>query len=166
MKTTYFFWVGNLILAAILTAYAFWEASTWIWMAVTILWAILWWMSLLLDNSFTPGVFFFGFVVACLVGVLLGLRFILLFLGLTAALNAWDVDRFYRRWKDELKRKANPKIELRHFSRLILVDVISISVVVLGLSIKMQLSFGLMLVLVVIALVSLSQLIRLLRSSS
>jgi hypothetical protein len=165
MKTTYFFWLGNLLLAAIFTAYAYWEASSWIWMAVTILWTILWWMSLLLDNSFSPGIFFFGFVIVCLAGVFLGLRFILLFFGMIAALNAWDTDRFYRRWKDDLRQKANTKIELRHLFRLILVDTVSISVGIFGLSTKAQLSFGLMLLLVVIAMVSLSQLIRLLRSS-
>jgi hypothetical protein len=164
MKTTYYFWIGNLLLAAIFTSYAYWEKSAWIWMAITIGWMILWWLSQLLDNITTPGIFFLVFTSVCLVGTFLGLRSILLFLGVTAALNAWDTDRFYRRWKEALGREANHQLERRHLFRLLLVDGAAISVAILGLTIKTQLSFGLMLLVVVIALISLSQLVRLLRN--
>jgi hypothetical protein len=164
MKTTYYFWIGNLLLAAILTLYAYWEQSNWFWMAFTLAWMILWGLSQLLDNSYTPGIFSFVFTGVCLVGTFLGLRSVLLFLGMTAALNAWDADRFYRRWKDTLEREANNPLERRHIFRLLMVDGVAISVAILGLTIKTQLSFGLMLLIVVIALISLSQLVRLLRN--
>ena len=164
MKTTGYFWIGNLLLAAILTSYAYWEQSTWFGMAFTLVWVSLWGLSQLLDNSYTPGIFFFVFTGVCLVGTFLGLRSMLLFLGMTAAMNAWDTDRFYRRWKDALGREANNPLERRHIFRLLLVDGVAISVAILGLTIKAQLSFGLMLLVVVIALISLSQLVRLLRN--
>ncbi len=164
MKTTYYFWIGNLFLAAILTAFAYWEQSAWIWMGFTIIWIILWGLSQLLENNYTPAIFFFVFTGGCLVGTFLGLRSMLLFLGMTAALNAWDTDRFYRRWKDALRREANNQLERRHIFRLLFVDGVAISVAILGLMIKTQLSFGLMLLVVVIALISFSQLVRLLRN--
>jgi len=164
MKTTYYFWIGNLILAAIFTAYAYWEQSTWFGMAFTLVWMILWGLSQLLDNSYSPGIFFFVFMGVCLVGIFLGLHSVFLFLGVTAALNAWDSDRFYRRWKDALGREANNNLERRHIFRLLLVDGVAIGVAILGLTIKTQLSFGLMLLVVVIAVMSLSQLVRLLRN--
>ena len=164
MKTTTYFWIGNLFFAAIFTSYAYWEKSSWIWMAFMLVWMILWGLSQLLDNSYTPGIFFLVFVVICLVGTILGLRIIFLFLGMLAALNAWDTDRFYRRWKGALGREANKNLERRHLFRLLWVDGVAISVTILGLTIKTQLSFGLMLLVVVIALISLSQLVRLLRN--
>jgi hypothetical protein len=164
MKTTYYFWIVNLILAAIFTTYAYWEQSIRFGMAFTLVWMILWWLSHLLDKSYSPGIFFFIFTGVCLVGTFLGLRSLFLFLGITAALNAWDADRFYRRWKDTLGREANYNLERRHIFRLLLVDAVAIGVAILGLTIKTRLSFGLMLLVVVIALISLSQLVRLLRN--
>jgi hypothetical protein len=164
MKTTVYFLIGNLILTAIFTSFAYWEQSIWIGMAFVIVLAILWGLSLQLDYRYLPGVFFLVFSVICLVGTFLGLRSILLFLGITSALNTWDLDRFYKRWKDDLRRQANINIEGKHLIRLILVDVVSICVAIAGLSIKTRLSFGLMLLVVVIALISLAQLIKLLRN--
>jgi len=164
MKTTNYFWIGNLLLAAIFTAYAYWEQSTWFLMAFTLVWMILWGLSQLLDNSYTPGIFFFVFTGVCLIGTFLGLRSMLLFFGVTAALNAWDTDRFHRRWKDALGREANNNLERRHIFRLLLVDGVAIGVAILGVTIKTRLSFGVMLLVVIIALISLSQLVRLLRN--
>jgi hypothetical protein len=165
MKTTVFFLLGNFLLTAIFTSFAYLEKSIWIGTTLTIILAVLWGLSQLLEYRFLPGLFFLMFSIICLVGTFLGLRSILLFLGMTAALNTWDTDRFYRRWKAALEREPNKNLEWKHIFRLLIVDGSAIGVAIIGLSIKTQLSFGLMLLVVIIALISLSQLIRLLRNS-
>jgi hypothetical protein len=164
MKITAVFRITNLILAGFFVGYAFGEKSLWIGVVISIAWVIFWGVSQLLDNQLTPDIFFLGYAILCLVGTFMGLHLVLLFLGITAALNVWDTDRFYRRWQDTLKETRFTVPERRRLLRLLLVDGLAFILAVIGLTIEIQLNFGLMLLVVVIALLSLTQLIRLLRN--
>jgi hypothetical protein len=163
MKITKFFRVINLFLAAIFVSIALWEKGLWIAVGITGFWIILWWYRQGSAWDFAPSVFFVGYVGACVVGAYWGLQPILIFLGVTAALNAWDSDRFYRRWKDAEQSEGLRKLEGRHLYRILAVDGLGVILAVAGLSLNAQFNFGIMLLVGVLAVISLSRLISLLR---
>jgi len=164
MKITRNFRFFNLLFAAGLTSFAFWEKGLWFGLLLTITWVFLWWLSRKIEWDFAPSLFFLGYVGICLAGSFWGLRPIFLFLGLTAALNAWDSDRFFRRWKVVQTDGSTRNLERRHLFRILSVDGVAIILAVIGLSLKAQLNFAIMLLLGVLAMVSLSRLINMLRN--
>ena len=165
MKTTKVLRIISLILAGASLSYAMWMSGYEILSAMTVLWLLLWWYSLGFSYDNASSVFFAGYAGLCLIGSYLGLRPILLLVGIIAVLSTWDADQFLRRWKDEGAVADIKAIEKKHLLRLLVVDGIGFLLAGVGLTFRVQLSFAMMLLIGALAVVSLSALIGILRSS-
>lgn len=166
MNISKYFLISNFLIAALITSFAFLEKGLWVGIVITLIWLILWWISQSSASNFMPSIFFVGFILICLAGSFWGLRPSLPFLGVIAALNAWDSDRFYRRWKDVEDNQSMRNIERNHLVRILAVDGMAIILAAIGLSLKAQLNFGIILLCGFLAVISLSRLISLLRNHS
>jgi len=166
MKITKYFLISAFLIAALITSFAFWEIDSWVGIGITLFWLILWWVSQSAASNFMPSIFFVGFIFICLVGSFWGLRPSLSFLGVIAVLNAWDSDRFYRRWKGVENNQSMRNIERKHLIRILAVDGTAVILAAIGLSFKAQLNFGIILLCGFLAVISLSRLISLLRNHS
>lgn len=164
MNITRYFLILNLVLAAGFASYAYLEKYLWAGSGIVTLWIILWLLSHRISDIDVSSAFFTGYLGICLVGIFLELRLFILFLGTTMALNAWDADRFCRRWKTAQSAKGFHRHEIRHIFRILAVDGLAILLSVAGLSFRTHLGFGIMLLLGALALFSLSRLIFLLRN--
>jgi hypothetical protein len=161
MKTTKISRVIVLILAACLLGYAFWADGQKIPAGIVLLWMLLWGLNLDFAQGSASSVFFVVYAGACLLGSFLGLRPIFLLAGFIAALSAWDIDRFFSRWKNT---ETDFQIEKQHLLRLLAVDSVGFLLAAVGLTYRIQLSFVMMLLVGALALVSLIWLIGLLRN--
>ena len=125
-------------------------------------WGLYGWKKV--QSAWSADMFFGGVVLLVTIGGLLGLMTYLLLLALLSALGAWDLIRFQRRIEHSPFCESILKIEKRHLTLL------GIALLVGGifagglLTARMQISFGITLVLGVILIISLGQIIRMLRN--
>ena len=108
--------------------------------------------------------FLAGVVILATVGALLGLRLFLLLPALLSALTTWDLARFQTRMGDSPASQKLLDIEKRHLSLLGVVIVGGGLSTVITLAFQFQLSFAITLILGVILVISLGQILRLLRN--
>jgi hypothetical protein len=102
-------------------------------------------------------------VAAAVAGTWLALNPILLLVGLTAALSAWNLDHFVRQLGEVDAVEQERTLKHLHLRRLLIVDGLGLLLAVLALTIRIRLSFGVALTLGLIALLGLSRAIRFLR---
>lgn len=166
MKITKYFFLSILLIAASVVSYGFWEKGLWAGIIFTLVWSAFWWIGQSAITDTISSVFFIGLIGACLVGSFIGIRPIFLFTGVVAALNAWDSDRFYRRWKNVEIEPGRRNLEWKHLSRILAVDGVTVLLGVIGLSIKAQMNFRIILLFGILAVLSFSWLISQLRKHS
>ena len=99
------------------------------------------------------------FAIAAAVGAWLGTSPLLLTIGMTAALSAWDMDHFARQLGDVDLVVRQRKLARRHLRRLLVVDGIALLFAVLALEVQIRLGFGLALVLGLVALLGLGRIV-------
>ncbi len=126
------------------------------------LWGLYGWKKV--KSAWSADLFFGGVVLLVTIGGLLGLMTYLLLLALLFALGAWDLIRFQRRIEHSPFSEGILKIEKRHLTLLGLVLLGGGILAVVMLTARMQISFSIMLVLGVILIISLGQIIRMLRN--
>ena len=158
------FTVSNLIAAAALSlAYGleqYWVGS------VAALGLGLWgWYSIKkVQSAWGADLFLAGVVLLVTIGVLLNLITYLLFTALLGALGAWDLIRFQKRIEHSPQSEGILQIDKRHLTLLGFTLLIGgILAGVLG-TVRLQLSFGVTLSLGVILIITLGEIIRVVRN--
>ena len=126
------------------------------------LWGLYGWKKR--QSAWSADLFFGGVVLLVTIGGLLGLMTYLLLLALLSALGAWDLIRFQRRIEHSPLSESILKIEKRHLTLLGLTLLGGGIFAGVMLTVRMQISFSVTLVLGVILIVSLGEIIRLLRN--
>jgi len=106
------------------------------------------------------------FIVVAVAGAWLDLSPLLLTIGLTATVSAWDLDYFARQLNGVDRVVESRKLTRRHLQRLLIVDGVGLLIAVLALNVQIRLSFAPALGLGLIALLGLIRVIDFMRRKS
>jgi len=117
-----------------------------------------------LQDIWIIDLFFGGAVILVVIGGLIELAIYLLFIALVGALGAWDLVRFGNRMGRAPDQEDIKNIEKRHFILLGLAVVGGMLLAGIMLTARMQISFYATLILGVILIISLGQVVRLIRN--
>ncbi len=106
------------------------------------------------------------FLVTAALGLLIGVGSGWMLLGVTAALGAWDLDRFSRRLEFAQQGAGDGELERRHLLRLLMVSSIGLLLGAVALALSLRIGFGMILLLGLLAIMGLGQLVGFLRRES
>jgi hypothetical protein len=164
---TYRMWMSvvSILIAPVALMLVYGLEQYWIGAAAALglgLWGLYGWNKV--QSAWSADIFFGGVVLLVTIGGLLGLMTYLLLLALLSALGAWDLTRFQRRIGHSPISKSILKIEKQHLTLLGLALLGGGIFAGLMLTARMQISFGITLVLGVILIISMGEIIRLLRN--
>jgi hypothetical protein len=106
------------------------------------------------------------FLVTAALGLLVGVGASWMLLGVTAALGAWDLDRFSRRLELAQQGARDGELERRHFLRLLMVSGLGLLLGAIALELDLKVGFGMILLLGLLAVLGLGQLVSFLRRES
>ena len=108
----------------------------------------------------------FFFMGAAALGLLLGLGSGWILVGVAAVLCAWDLDHFAQRLRSAGRVEGARELERRHLLRLLAVSGLGFLLAAIALGLKLELGFGAAVFLGLLVVISLSQLVGLLRRES
>jgi hypothetical protein len=115
------------------------------------------------QNDWAPALFFISAIILITAGALLDLNIFFLLTALLATLSTWDLFRFQKRIQHAPESEGILQIEKRHLSILGLTLLGGGLVGSVMLAARIQMSFYVTLLLSVILLISMGQIIRLMR---
>jgi hypothetical protein len=114
--------------------------GSWLFAALSLLLALLWWFLRRFDLSVLPTLGLIVFLFAAVLGVLAELPSWLMLLSVTAALAVWDLERFSRRLRKVSGIDDAVALQAAHLRRLAGVCVTGTAAGLLALNIQVQLS--------------------------
>jgi hypothetical protein len=106
------------------------------------------------------------FLVTAALGLLIGVGSGWMLLGVTAALGAWDLDRFSRRLEFNRQGAGDGELERCHLLRLLKVSGLGLLLGAVALALRLRIGFGMILLLGLLAVTGLGQLVSFLRRES
>lgn len=133
------FWVALAAAAAALAA-AFLLRSSWPLAGLSLLLALLWGWLQRRHKPWTASLGLGLFIFLAAAGILAGLDSLLMLACTTAALAAWDLDRFLLRLRQAPRDEHTPHLEAAHLRRLGWVLVVGLGVGAAALNLRLQLS--------------------------
>ena len=161
---TLMFGVSNLI-AAITLMLAFGLEQYWGALAAALGFGLWGWFGLKkVQNAWSADLYLAGVVLLVTLGGLLDLSTYLLFIAILGTLGVWDLVRFHRRISHSPESKGILQVEKRHFALLGLTLLIAAILASFMMMVQIQISFGITLAFGVILIITLGQIVRLLRS--
>lgn len=106
------------------------------------------------------------FLVTAALGLLIGVGSGWMLLGVTAALGAWDLDRFSRRLEFAQQGAGDGELERHHLLRLLMVSGLGLLLGAVSLALRLRIGFAMILLLGLLAVIGLVQLVGFLRRES
>jgi hypothetical protein len=164
MKTTRIFLIISLVLAVGSLGYGFGQARLWVWTVIIGIGGVLWCLSRFSSWELAPSLFFASFIAFSATGSMLGLSPIFVFGGVIASLIAWDLDRFYQRWKTAEPFENQRRLEFLHLRRLLWVCCCAAGSLIVGVLLEFRFNFMIMLLFGALAVLGLGRAIGLLRA--
>jgi len=109
-------------------------------------------------------IYFVGVVLLVTIGGILDLMTVLLFFALIGALGAWDLTRFQKRIEHSPHSESIPLIEKRHLTLLGIALLGGCVLAGIMLNTRAQISFSVTLILGIVLIISLGEIIRIMRN--
>lgn len=154
------------VLAASALALGYATGQRWIEALLMLAWGTLWLLGQRRGWGGVASLVLFLFTGAAALGLLLGLGSGWMALGVAAALCAWDLDHFARRLRSAGRVERAHELERRHLLRLLVVSGLGFLLMSVALGLQLELGFGAAVFLGLLVVISLGQLVGLLRRES
>lgn len=157
---------GLIIVSTLTLTYLFGVSNAYVLAGFTFMLGLLWWVMARTDRSSFGTAFFCGFVVLTVLCALLETSKVLVLLGFSTALTAWDLARFRDRIKRADQNNTRAVLEIAHLQKLFIAVGSGFLIALVPVFLQLSVSFVGVSLLLLITLVILRQSLLYLRTNN